>query len=301
MYLDFYNLKDKPFNLTPSSRSLYLGDIHKEALALLTYGVMERKGFILLTGEVGTGKTTMVHALLTSLGEDVQYVYLSNPLFSVNDFMSYLAFSAFKERKNFHSKTEFLIQFEIFLKEQLKNRKNFVLIIDEAQKISFDILEEIRLLSNMETSEEKLINIFLVGQPELNETLNQPRCRPLLQRISIRYHIKSLDEASALEYITTRLRLAGAERPDSVIPGKVAREIYRYSDGYPRMINILADNALLLGYSRGIRNITPAMIRECYNDLKLEGSFFDAEKNKSADNKKKGLLGMLRDFKWAAL
>lgn len=267
----------------------------------MTYGVMDRKGFILLTGEVGTGKTTMVHALLTSLGEDVQYVYLSNPLFSVNDFMSYLAFSAFQERVNFRSKTEFLIQFEVFLKEQVKKRKNFVLIIDEAQKLSFDILEEIRLLSNMETSEEKLINIFLVGQPELNETLNQPRCRPLLQRISIRYHIRALDEAAALEYITTRLRLAGAERPDNIIPRNAARAIFRYSDGYPRMINILADNALLLGYSRGVKNITPAMARECYNDLKLEGSFFDAKRNKSSDNKKKGLLGMLRDFKWAAL
>jgi len=302
MYLNFYNLKDKPFNLTPSSRSLYLGDIHKEALALLTYGVMDRKGFILLTGEVGTGKTTMVHALLTSLGEDIQYVYLSNPLFSIADFMNYLAFSAFKERINFHSKTDFLIQFEFFLKDQLKKRKNFILIIDEAQKLSFELLEEIRLLSNMETSEEKLLNIFLVGQPELNELLHQPRCRPLLQRISIRYHIRALDEASSLEYISTRLKLAGADKPESVIPRNVARTIYRYSDGYPRMINILADNTLLLGYSRGVRNITPAMVKECYDDLQLEGSFFDAEKSRvKQDKKRKGFFGALRDFKWAAL
>lgn len=302
MYTEFYKLKDKPFNLTPSSRSLYLGDIHKEALALLTYGVMERKGFILLTGEVGTGKTTMVHALLTSLGTDIQYVYLSNPSFSVSDFMNYLAFSAFKERINYNSKTDFLVRFEVFLKEQLKNRKNFLLIIDEAQKLSFDVLEEIRLLSNMETSEEKLLNIFLVGQPELNELLNQPRCRSLLQRISIRYHIKALDEGASLNYIATRLKKAGAERPEHIIPKSVARTIYRYSDGYPRIINILADNALLLGYSRGVRNITPAMVRECYRDLRLEGSFFYAGKNDiSADSKKRGLLGMLRDFKWAAL
>jgi general secretion pathway protein A len=176
------------------------------------------------------------------------------------------------------------------------------LIIDEAQKLSFELLEEIRLLSNMETSEEKLLNIFLVGQPELNETLNQARCRPLLQRISIRYHIRALDEGATLDYISTRLKISGAEKPDAVIPRNAARTIFSYSDGYPRMINILADNALLLGYSRGVRSITPAMVKECYDDLQLEGSYFDAGRSKvKLDNKRKGFFGMLRDFKWAAL
>jgi general secretion pathway protein A len=301
MYTQFYNLRSKPFNLTPSVKLLYLGDIHKEALALLTYGVMDRKGFILLTGEVGTGKTTMVHALLNSLGKDIQYVYLSNPLFSPNDFMNYLAFSAFKEKMDFKSKTDFLIHFEHFLKKQAKDQKNFTLIIDEAQKLSFELLEEIRLLSNLETSEEKLINIFLVGQPELNELLNQPRCRPLLQRISIRYHIKALDEAASLEYISTKLKLSGAEKPDEVIPRNVARAIFRYSDGYPRMINILADNVLLLGYSRDEKHVTSAMVKECYNDLQLEGSVFDAGKQKAVMEKRKGLWARISNFRWAAL
>jgi general secretion pathway protein A len=301
MYTQFYNLRSKPFNLTPSSRSLYLGDIHKEALALLTYGVMDRKGFILLTGEVGTGKTTMVHALLNSLGKDIQYVYLSNPLFSPNDFMNYLAFSAFKEKMDFKNKTDFLIHFEAFLKKQARDRKNFTLIIDEAQKLSFELLEEIRLLSNLETSEEKLINIFLVGQPELNELLTQPRCRPLLQRISIRYHIKALDETASIEYISTKLKLAGAVNPDTIIPRNAAKTIFRYSDGYPRMINILADNVLLLGYSREEKHITPAMVKECYNDLQLEGSVFDAGKQKVVMEKRKGLLAKISNFKWATL
>jgi general secretion pathway protein A len=301
MYTKFYNLKEKPFNLTPSSRSLYLGNIHKEALALLTYGVMDRKGFILLTGEVGTGKTTMVHALLSNLGKDIQYVYLSNPLFSVKDFMNYLAYSAFKKKMNFENKTDFLIQFEAFLKEQSRNQKNFTLIIDEAQKLSFELLEEIRLLSNMETAEEKLINIFLVGQPELNEILNQPRCRPLLQRISIRYHIKTLDESGTLEYISTRLKLSGAENPDAVISRSVARAIFRYSDGYPRMINVLADNVLLLGYSRDVKQLTASMVKECYDDLQLEGSVFDAGKGKDPMKNKRGLLERICSFKWAAL
>jgi general secretion pathway protein A len=301
MYTEFYKLKSKPFNLTPSSRSLYLGDIHKEALALLTYGVIDRKGFILLTGEVGTGKTTMVHALLNNLGKEILYVYLSNPLFSTIDFMNYLAFSAFKQKMDFKNKTDFLISFEAFLKKQLKDRKNFVLIIDEAQKLSFELLEEIRLLSNLETSEEKLMNIFLVGQPELNDLLNQARCRPLLQRISIRYHMKALDEAASLEYISIKLKLAGAEKPDNVIPRNVSRAIFRYSNGYPRMINILADNVLLLGYARGNRHITQAMVKECHDDLQLEGSVFDAGKQKAVMEKRKGLWARISNFRWAAL
>jgi general secretion pathway protein A len=154
MYTDFYNFKEKPFNLTPSSRFLYLGDIHKEALALLTYGVMERKGFVLLTGEVGAGKTTMIHALLEGLDKNTQHVYLSNPLFSVKDFVNYLSYSVFKKKININSKADFLMQFEGFLKEQLQHQRTFILIIDEAQKLSFELLEEIRLLSNMETADE---------------------------------------------------------------------------------------------------------------------------------------------------
>jgi general secretion pathway protein A len=267
MYYEFYNLKENPFNLTPSSRSFYPGDIHKEALALLNYGVLDRKGLILLTGEVGTGKTTVVHVLLTGLGKDIQYVYLSNPSFSPNEFMNYLALSAFKEKRNFYNKTDFLIQFQTFLEKQLKEKKNFILIIDEAQKLSFELLEEIRLLSNIETSEEKLINIFLVGRPELYETLKQPRLRSLLQRINMRYHIKALDEGASIDYISTRLKMAGAEKPETVIPRNAARTIFKYSGGYPGRINILADNALILGYSKGVRNITPAMVKECYDNL----------------------------------
>ena len=166
MYTDFYNLKEKPFNLSPSSRFLYLGEVHKEALASLTYGITERKGFTLLTGEVGTGKTTMIHALLASLGDNTQYVHLTNPLLSENDFMNYLAFSVFKKKARFESKSAFLIEFEVFLKRCLQHQKPFILIIDEAHKLSFELMEEIRLLSNMETADEKLINILLAGQQQ---------------------------------------------------------------------------------------------------------------------------------------
>ena len=271
MYTHFYNLREKPFNVTPSPRFLYLGETHKEALSLLTYGVMERKGFVLLTGEVGTGKTTIVQTLLKNLDSSVKYVYLSNPTVSVKDFLSYVA-SGLGLRTQFSSKGSFLIQFEEFLQKILQHQQNVLLIIDEAQKLSFELLEEIRLLSNMETPDKKLINIFLVGQPELNRKLGQPICRPLLQRISIRYHIRPLDLEDTREYITTRLKVAGAANGTKIFSKNVIEAIHHYSEGYPRLINILADNVLLLGYSKGEKKITPAMVNQSYQDLKLNGS-----------------------------
>lgn len=303
MYTDFYNLNEKPFNLTPSPRYLYLGEIHKEALALLTYGVVERKGFILLTGEVGTGKTTMVQALLSNVDQDVHYVYLSNPVLSVSEFMDYLAFSAFRKKIHFRSKADFLVEFERFLKECLQHQENFILLIDEAHKLSYELLEEVRLLSNMETSDEKLINIFLVGQPELNERLSEPQCRALLQRISVRYHIKPLSLKETREYIKNRLITAGAGNGHKIFPGNTVKSVHQYAEGYPRMINILCDNALLLGYSREKRTITPDMIRECHQDLKLDTSAAKDQKPalKKKDKEVRGRSEWTDFAKWIIL
>jgi len=272
MYTEFYNLKEKPFNLTSSPRFLYLGESHGEALNMLKYGVMERKGFILLTGEIGTGKTMMIQALLSTLDDSVLCIHISNPLLSLGEFMDYLAFSTFRRKIHFRSKAEFLVEFEEFLRGCLRSQTNVILIIDEAQKLSFDLLEEIRLLSNMETGDEKLINIFLVGQPELNEKLREPQCLPLLQRISMRYHIKPLDLEETRAYIATRLRVAGAPPGDEVFSNAAVKVIHQYAHGYPRVINILADNALLLGYSRGTKPVTPTMVQKCYEDMSLESS-----------------------------
>ena len=302
MYTEFFNLKEKPFNLNPSPRFLYLGESHREALNLLNYGVMERKGFILLTGEIGTGKTTMVHALLNTIDETVQYIHLSNPLLSPQEFMDYLAFSVFRKKLHFKSKTDFLLEFEEFLRQCLRDQRNAILIIDEAQKLSFELLEEIRLLSNMETGDEKLLNIFLVGQPELNDKLKTPECLPLLQRISIRYHIPPLDLEETREYVATRLRIAGAKKGDDIFPKAAVRTLYDCSGGYPRMINILADNSMLLGYSKGVRTISPDMVKECYDELNLEGSFSKDRRTEVQPRKPKRptyLLG--RHWKWAAI
>ncbi|MDY6950012.1 MAG: AAA family ATPase [Thermodesulfobacteriota bacterium] len=303
MYANFYSLKEQPFNLTPSPPFLYLGEVHKEALAVLTYGVVERKGFVLLTGETGTGKSTMVHALLASLDKGVKYVYLPNPLLSAEDFMRYLSLTAFDEAFRVESKAEFLLAFEHFLKETLQHHKNFVLIIDEAQDVSFELLEEVRLLSNMGTAERKLVNIFLVGQPELNEKLNRPRCRALLQRIGTRYHMKPLDLKGTQEYVATALKMAGAQNPKGIFPNGVVTALHRYSEGYPRMINILADNVLLLAYSRGQRRIRPSMVQECYNELRPGFSPLPKGREGFKHLNTKGAVtsSVKRPLKWAAI
>jgi general secretion pathway protein A len=271
MYTSFFGLKEKPFNLTPSSRHLYLGEGHKEVLALLTYGVRERKGFVLLTGEVGTGKTTMIRAFLENLDEKTRTVYLSNPVLSVPDFFGYLALTALGEKSVAASKAEFLVKFEAFLKRCRLTGEVFLLVVDEAHKLSYDVMEEIRLLSNMEADDEKLINICLVGQPELNSRLMEPRCLPLQQRIAVRYHIPPLDLEGTAGYLAVRLKTAGLEDVRSLFTDEATETIFHYSGGYPRLINILADNAMLLGYSRGEKQITPYMIRESSETMMLPG------------------------------
>ena len=298
MYRDFYNLKEKPFELTPSPRFLYLGESHKKALDLLAYGVTERKGLILLIGEIGTGKTTMVHTLLNNIDKNIQYIHLSNPLLSPEEFMDFLAFSAFKKKVHFKSKTDFLFELEEFFRQCIQQQKNIIFIIDEAQNLSFKLLEEVRLLSNMEFADEKLINIFLVGQPELNEKLSDPRCKPLLQRISSRYHIPPLDFNGTSDYIATRLQIAGRKSGIDIFFKSAIKAIHHYSKGYPRVINVLADNALLLGYSKGRKKITTTIVKQCYEDMSLDDS---QKKPELSEIKKVQRVYISRYWKWAAV
>ncbi len=269
MYEAFFKLQEKPFSLTPSHRFLYLSEGHKEAFALMKYGVMERKGFIMLTGDVGTGKTTIIQALLKSLSTDVECVHFSNPLLTPGEFIDYLASATFKKRLHFKSKSDFLYEFEAYLKRAQQHQRAFILIIDEAQTLSLEVLEELRLLSNLESAEEKLINIFLVGQPELIDRLRDPRCRAVYQRIASRFHLRPLSLEETESYVTNRLRVAGSRNPGGIFTKRAIQALYDRSRGIPRTINIIADNALLIGYSRNKAKISREMIEESFRDMHM--------------------------------
>jgi general secretion pathway protein A len=268
MYEKFYGFTEKPFNITPDPHFLYLGEHHQEALAHLIYGINERKGFIVVTGEVGTGKTTLIHTLLGRLEANVKTALIFNPNLTLEDFFL-LVFDEFELETSQPTKAHFLISLNNFLLERSERGENAVLIIDEAQNLPLPILEEIRLLLNLETAKDKLLQIVLAGQPELHHKLNLPELRQLKQRISIRYHIPPLNRKETGGYIRERLRIAGSPN-SSLFTDKAINEIFKYSKGIPRLINVLGDNALLLGYADDKQTIDHLIVRECVADLELK-------------------------------
>jgi len=267
MYEQFYGLKENPFNVTPNPEYIYLGQNHREALAQLLYGVRERKGFIVITGEVGTGKTTLIHYLLEKMnGSRTRTAFLFNPKLSVDDFIQYIL-KDLGVRVQGRTKGECLHNLHGYLLQAYQRDERVVLIVDEAQGLKPELLEEIRLLSNLETSRSKLIQIVLLGQPELDRTLSQPGFRQLRQRINLRYRLSPLSEKETREYIGKRLKIAGAKEP--LFTEKAIKEIYLKSGGIPRLINILCDNALLNGYALDQRRVDKGSVREAAKDLKL--------------------------------
>ena len=205
MYRSYYHLTKKPFQLTTDPRFLWLGEKHKEALATLKYGVIDQKGFLLVTGDVGTGKTTLINALLESIEEDTLVANITDPALNLIEFFNFVALS-FNIPKKFDSKIDFIVYFSRFLKKVYSENRNVLLIIDEVHSLSKEVLEHIRLLSNIELPDEKLINIFFVGQNEIHQTLALPECRALRQRISLVYQIEPLSENETLAYIKHRLK-----------------------------------------------------------------------------------------------
>ena len=266
MYLSHYKLLKKPFQLTTDPRFLWLGDKHKEALATLKYGIVDQKGFLLVTGDVGTGKTTLINALLESLEDDTLVANITDPLVGLIEFFNFIAIS-FNISKKFDNKVDFIVHFSHFLKKVYSNNKNVLLIIDEAHSLSKELLENIRLLSNIELPEQKLINIFFVGQNEINQTLASQEFRALRQRIMLTYQIEPLSEIETFEYIKYRLKVAGTEI--KLFNRRACQEVYRFSNGYPRLINKICDHALLTGYVRNLKKITPTIIKECSEELSL--------------------------------
>ncbi len=260
MYRSHYNLSAKPFQLTTDPKFLWLGEKHKEALATLKYGVIEQKGFVLVTGDVGTGKTTLINALLETLDENTLVANIKDPALNLIDFFNLIAIS-FNISQKFESKVDFIVYFSQFLKKVYSENKGVLLIIDEVHSLSKKLLEHIRLLSNIELPSEKLLNIFMVGQNEIHQTLSLPQFRAIRQRINLAYQIQPLSERETSEYIKHRLKVAGTEK--EIFNQGAVWEIYRFSNGYPRLINIICDLSLLTGYSRDLKEITPSVVWEC--------------------------------------
>lgn len=266
MYKSFYNLSAKPFQISTNPKFFWLGEKHREALATLKYGVLDNKGFLLITGDVGTGKTTLINALTNSFGPKVIYATISDPGLENLDFFRYIA-HVFRFEKKIENKGDFLILFGRFLLNAYRNKKTVVLIIDEAQLLSQEMLEQIRLLSNIEKQQRKLINIFFVGQSEFNDILLEYKNRALRQRITINYNIVPLILSETSDYIKYRLKMAGSGKM-IFNPGAI-KQIYAFSKGYPRLINIICDHALLTGYVKDARIIDAGIIKECAKELNI--------------------------------
>ncbi len=266
MYLENFHLKEKPFQISADPRFLWLGSKHKEALAILKYGIFDNRGFLLLSGDVGTGKTTLIHALLRTLKSDTFVAMVPDPGLSLMDFYYYIA-KAFRISNPFDTKEQFLEIFKAFLLHSEKLEKKVLLIIDESQRLTSDLLEEIRLLSNIEKDYTKLLNIFFVGQNEFNNIILEQRNRPLRQRITINYNIEPLEKHEVMEYIRYRLAVAGCKEP--LFTAEAVRDVYTFSKGYPRLINIVCDHALLTAFVQGAKQVDDAIVRECAEELRI--------------------------------
>jgi general secretion pathway protein A len=271
MYLTFFNLKRNPFEITPDPSFLFPTRRHNEALATLYYGVERRKGFVVLTGEVGTGKTLLLRCLLQLLKhrKDTEYAYVFNGRLSPVEFLQFVTadFGLPAANKN---KGELLLELVRYVIGRSQKNLNNVLVVDEAHHLSHEILEEIRLLTNLETAQAKLLQILLVGQPELDEKLDSIDLRQLKQRIAFRAHLLPLDLSETQQYIEQRLRLAGADSRGSLLfPVPTSSAVYRHSRGIPRLINTICENALIAAYAKQLQAVTPEIIEGIAIDFRL--------------------------------
>src|SRR5262245_4700410 len=268
MYTDYFGFREKPFSVTPDPRFFYTNPGYQEAYASLLYGIQERRGFIVLTGEIGTGKTTLLQRLMENMEPAVRFVFFYNTNLTFEELLDFICEElglATKEKGRLQ-KIQALNQFLI---DQLARGGTAVLLIDEAQNLAEGVLENLRLLSNLETATEKLLQIVLVGQPELETKLNLPALRQLRQRIAVQCRLEQLDDAEIGPYINYRLSAVGYKRHQRFTPDAV-QEIASYAKGSPRLINILCDNALLIAYATSAKRVTANIVGEAAGDLRLE-------------------------------
>lgn len=267
MYESFFNLAEMPFNITPDPRFLYFSPRHREAFSHLIYGITNRRGFIELVGEVGSGKTTLCRAVLTHLPPTVRTALILNPSLSATQLLRAILNDLGLTPKG-RDRLAYIEQLNAYLLEMTREGKNVAVFIDEAQNLAPEVMEQIRLLSNLETDQHKLLQIVLTGQPELEERLNQRELRQLRQRITVRCRLTTLDEKEVAEYIAHRLRVAGAPVDVGFEPD-ASRLVFRYSKGTPRVINTVCDRTLLAAYVAGSRVITAAHVKRAWNEVEV--------------------------------
>lgn len=266
MYLSYYDLLEPPFQINTDTRFLWLSETHKEALANLQYGVLQNNGFVVLTGAVGTGKTTLVNALLENLDDRVRVATINHPTLSPLDFLRLIA-KTYDPAVGADNKADLLLFFKGFLAQAHANGQTVLLIIDEAHRLSATLLEEVRLLSNMEQRGRRLLNIFFVGQSELNAKLASPDSTALRQRITLYYELQPFTATQTVHYVQHRLRVAGATDP--LFTPEALKAIHRITQGFPRAINILCDRALLTGYVKDRNDIDAPLITECMAEIRI--------------------------------
>ena len=280
MYEAFYGLRERPFNLTPDPKYLYLSDKHKEAFAHLLYGIKNRSGFVMISGEIGTGKTTLCRNMLSQMDANTEVAFIFNPFLNPVELLKKInqEFGIVSGASNVLELTEELNK---HLLNTAAHGKNSVLVIDEAQNLEPQVLEQIRLLSNLETDSEKLLQIILIGQPELAEKLALHELRQLNQRITARYHLKPLNALETLQYIAYRIHVAGGRKKLNFTKGAI-KTVYKRAGGVPRMINALCDRALLIGYTKEQHVITAKIVRQAAREIR--GEKLAARKSKSRIN-----------------
>ncbi|MEN8182920.1 MAG: AAA family ATPase, partial [Myxococcota bacterium] len=266
MYTAFYGLRDKPFQLSPDPRFLFLADSHREALAHLLFGIEQGEGFIAVTGEVGTGKTTLCRTLLTRLDPGAEVAIIFNPQLSAAELLEAIHVELGLDPTG-ASRRELMERLNRFLLEKSEDGRRVLLIVDEAQTLGPDALEQLRMLSNLETESSKLIQIILLGQPEFDAMLESPSLRQLRQRISVRWRLTPLSAPETAEYVRHRLRIAAGARRE-LFGDAALRELYRRSAGIPRVVNLLCDRALLAGYAAGAQTISQSLVVQADQELR---------------------------------
>jgi general secretion pathway protein A len=270
VYLEYYGLKEAPFNITPNPRFLFFSPKHREGFNHLLYGIRDRKGFIQITGEVGAGKTTLCRAVLEQLGSNFSTALILNPVLDADLLVKAVAMEFGLDVKGM-DRLETVSAINLFLLRELEQGRDAVLIIDEAQDLSVALLEQIRLLSNLETDARKLLQIVLLGQPELRDRLNEYNLRQLRQRITVRYHLEALTFQEVAQYVQHRLSVSGAKGAPTFTTPAIWR-VYCYAKGIPRLVNAVCDKCLLAGFVQRQERIDYRLVGNAIAELEGKGN-----------------------------